>query len=63
MMSGISTMDVNQVGKLLVGDGLGSSVHLFSSSGDHIRAYSIPKCLPDDSPKFCPSGGTVFRPR
>jgi len=56
MMSGISTMDVNQVGKLLVGDGLGSSVHLFSSSGDHIRAYSIPKCLPDDSPKFYPSG-------
>ena len=56
MMSGISTMDVNQAGSLLVGDGLGSRVHLFSSSGEYIRAYSMRKCLPDDSPKYDPSG-------
>ena len=43
----ISFLDVNQAGSLLVTDGIGRSVNLFSSSGEYVRAYSVPECLPD----------------
>ncbi len=43
----ISFLDVNQEGNFLVTDGVGRSVDLFSSSGKHIRTYSVPECLPD----------------
>ena len=43
----IGFLDVNQEGDLLVTDRIGQSVHLFSSSGEHLRTYSVPICLPD----------------
>ena len=43
----ISFLDVNQEGYFLVTDAIGRSVNLFSPSGKHVRAYSIPECLPD----------------
>ena len=43
----ISFLDVNREGRFLVTDGVGGRVDLFSSSGEHIRAYSVPDCLPD----------------
>ncbi|MCY3614498.1 MAG: hypothetical protein OXH03_05305 [Bacteroidetes bacterium] len=43
----ISFLDVNQAGSLLVTDGIGRSVNLFSSTGEYVRAYSVPECLPD----------------
>lgn len=50
----ISFLDVNQNGNLLISDGLGRRIDLFSSSGNHLRAYSVPECLPDDSEDFYP---------
>ncbi len=47
MIGWISFLDVNQAGSLLVSDGIGRSVNLFSSSGEFVRAYSVPECLPD----------------
>ena len=43
----ISFLDVNLAGSLLVTDGIGRSVNLFSPSGEFVRAYSVPECLPD----------------
>ncbi len=40
-------LDVNQEGDFLVSDGNGSSVYLFSSSGEHLWTYSAQECLPD----------------
>ncbi|MXZ18565.1 MAG: hypothetical protein F4069_06960 [Rhodothermaceae bacterium] len=50
----ISFLDVNQEGSFLVADLVGRSVHLFSSSGEHIRPYPVPECLPDDAENYSP---------
>ena len=47
IIGGILFMDVNQEGDFLVSDGIGNSVNLFSSSGEHLRTYSVQECLPD----------------
>jgi len=43
----IMFLDVNQEGHLLVSDMITKSVYRFSASGEYMRAYSVPKCLPD----------------
>ena len=43
----ISLLDVNQSGSFLVTDDIGRSVNQFSSSGEHVRDYPVPECLPD----------------
>ncbi|MXY08819.1 MAG: hypothetical protein F4058_03265 [Rhodothermaceae bacterium] len=43
----ISFLDVNQSGSFLVTDDIGRSVNQFSSSGEYVRDYPVPECLPD----------------
>ncbi len=47
IIGGTLFMDVSQEGDFLVSDGIGNSVNLFSSSGEHLRTYSARECLPD----------------
>ena len=54
IISQISFLDVNQQGSLLISDYISRSINLFSSSGEHIKAYAIPDCLPDDAENYYP---------
>jgi len=54
IISQISFLDVNQEGRFLITDFISRSVHLFSSSGEHVRPYSVAECLPDDAENYSP---------
>lgn len=44
----IMFLDFNQDGHLLVSDMVTKDVYRFSASGEYMRTYSVPKCLPDE---------------
>lgn len=47
IIGSISFLDVNQEEDFLITDALGRDVYLFSSSGEHLRTFSVQTCLPD----------------
>ncbi len=47
LIGSISMLDINSMGELLVQDNQSNAVHVFSSSGTHLRTLSITDCNPE----------------
>ena len=48
LLGQVQFMDVNNAGEILVDDGSEAGIHLFNSSGGHVRSFSVSDCLPGE---------------